>query len=119
MRMESSPGRHARAGGHPVIAAARDGIERPRRTGSSAFADDDGIIEKRPGLLPAFYFLAARPVKPDDVASVQRGALRRCRRPRLDQGVVVDGFALRLLVGELALRRDIAVLGRLREPVFS
>src|SRR6267378_8096666 len=33
--------RHAREGGHPVFAGANDRIESARRTGSSAFADDD------------------------------------------------------------------------------
>src|ERR1700742_763886 len=47
------------------------------------------------------------------------GALRRRGRPRLDQGVVVDRFALRLLVGKLALRRDVAVLFRLLVPVLG
>src|SRR5664279_6435879 len=67
--------------------------------------------EKRPGSLPAFI---------TSIASVSvRSALRRRGRPRLDQGVVVDGFALRLLVRQLALGRDVAVLGRLGEPVLS
>jgi hypothetical protein len=33
--------RHAREGGHPVISGASDRIDKPRYTGSSAFADDD------------------------------------------------------------------------------
>ena len=45
--------------------------------------------------------------------------LRRRRRPRLDQSVVVDGFALRLLVSQLALGRDRAVLLGLGEPELS
>src|SRR5450631_3046841 len=65
------------------------------------------LQEKRPGSLPAFAFVP--------FASV-RSALRRRGRPRLDQRVVVDGFALWLLVRQLALGRDVAVLGRLREP---
>src|SRR5689334_15041029 len=48
--------------------------------------------------------------------SLRLRPLRRGGRPRLDQRIVVDGLALRLLVGELALRRDVAVLGRLGEP---
>src|SRR5260370_783770 len=51
--------------------------------------------------------------------SLQRSALGGCGRPRLDQRVVVDGFALRLLVGELALGRDGAVLLGLLEPVLG
>src|SRR6266702_1390255 len=47
-----------------------------------------------------------------------RSALRRRGRPRLDQRVVVDGFALRLLVCQLALGSEVAVLLRLGEPVF-
>src|SRR6266571_5038467 len=43
-------------------------------------------------------------------------ALRRGRGPALDQGVVVDGLALRLLVLQLALGRDVAVLRRLVVP---
>ena len=42
--------------------------------------------------------------------------LRRRRGPALDQRVVVDRFALRLLVGELRLRGDVAVLLGLVEP---
>jgi hypothetical protein len=37
--------RHAREGGHPVIAGVSDRVEEPRRTGSSAFADDDGLAD--------------------------------------------------------------------------
>src|SRR5712671_1826192 len=48
-----------------------------------------------------------------------RSALRRRGRPRLDQCVVVDGFALRLLVRQLALGRDGAVLLGLLEPVLG
>src|SRR5262245_1794684 len=47
---------------------------------------------------------------------VRSALLWRARRPRLDQRVVVDRLALRLLVRELALRRDVAVLLRLLEP---
>src|SRR5258708_7603567 len=112
MRMAKLLCRHARESGHPVIAVAKDRIEQARSTGSSAFADDDGsIIVKRPGSLPAFAVFVA-------FASVRSALWRRCR-PRLDQRVVVDGFALRLLVRQLALGRDVAVLGRLREPVLS
>src|SRR6202158_5850895 len=52
----------------------------------------------------------------DTLKASVRSALRRRGRPRLDQRVVVDGFALRLLVRQLALGRDVAVLCRLREP---
>src|SRR5258705_12655248 len=48
-----------------------------------------------------------------------RSALRRRGRPRLDQRVVVDGFALRLLIRQLALGRDVAVLCGLVEPEFG
>src|SRR5882762_8299087 len=48
-----------------------------------------------------------------------RSALRRRGRPRLDQRVVVDSFALRLLVRQLALGRDGAVLLGLLEPVLG
>src|SRR4051794_12574903 len=54
-------------------------------------------------------------VKPghDDVGNLFRfRPLGRRGRPRLYQRVVVDGFALRLLVGQLALGRDVAVLFR-------
>jgi hypothetical protein len=37
--------RHAREGGHPVIVDTIVKIEKPRRTGSSAFADDDGGVD--------------------------------------------------------------------------
>src|SRR5581483_3999166 len=77
---------------------------------------------KRPGLLPAFACfrsLMPRSRGAAERTSVRRGALGRARRPRLDQGVVVDGLALRLLVGKLALRRNVAVLGRLGEPVLG
>src|SRR3984893_7984908 len=53
------------------------------------------------------------------VGASVRSALRRGSRPRLDQRVVVDGFALRLLVGQLALRRDVPVFGRLPKPVLG
>src|SRR3984893_16562516 len=46
-------------------------------------------------------------------------ALGRGRRPRLDQRVVVDRLTLGLLVRELALRRDGAVLLDLGEPVVG
>src|SRR4051794_11739882 len=46
-------------------------------------------------------------------------ALRGLCRPRLDQGVVVDRLALRLLVGELALGSNRAVLLGLGEPVLG
>src|SRR5882762_6353500 len=55
----------------------------------------------------------------DDVALSVRGALWRRGRPRLDQRVVVDGFALRLLVRQFALGRDGAVLLGLLEPEFG
>src|SRR5260221_7418170 len=45
-----------------------------------------------------------------------RSALRRRGRPRLDQCVVVDGFALRLLIRQFALGRDGVVLLGFREP---
>src|SRR5260221_12703004 len=67
--------------------------------------------DKSPGSLPAFAIFVA-------LASV-RSALRRRGRPRLDQRVVVDGFALRLLVRELALGRVAAVLFRLGEPILG
>src|SRR5712672_3473633 len=50
--------------------------------------------------------------------SLRFGPLRARGRPRLDEGVVVDGFALRLLVRQLALGRDGAVLLDLGEPMF-
>src|ERR1700753_3622114 len=75
--------------------------------------DDDGVWDgspctnkKKPGLLPAFSVVVGRTL-------VRGSALGRGGRPRLDQGVVVDGFALRLLVRQLALRRDVAILRRL------
>jgi hypothetical protein len=37
--------RHARDGGHLVIAGVSDRAEKPRRTGSSAFADDDSVVD--------------------------------------------------------------------------
>ena len=51
--------------------------------------------------------------------SVSSAALGRRRRPALDQRVVVDRLALRLLVGELRLGRDVAVLLGLLEPVLA
>src|SRR5512134_3693474 len=44
------------------------------------------------------------------------GALGRGGRPRLHQRVVVDGFALRLFVRQLALGSDVAVFRGLGEP---
>src|SRR6202140_5745240 len=67
---------------------------------------------KKAGIAPGLLLRVA-------TASVQRGALRRRGRPRLDQGVVVDGFTLRLLVRQLALGRDVAFLGGLAEPVLG
>src|SRR6266404_6738778 len=57
-------------------------------------------------------------VKPGhhDVVRSVRGALRWRGGPRLDQGVVVDGFALRLLVRKFALGRDGVVLFGPGEP---
>src|SRR5476649_546584 len=69
------------------------------------------VYRKKAGIAPGLRFFVA-------FASV-RSALRRRGRPRLDQRVVVDGFTLRLLVGQLALGRDVAILGGLREPVLS
>src|SRR5579871_749512 len=63
--------------------------------------------------------LARRIASGTRFTSLQRGALGRRGRPRLDQRVVVDGFALRLLVRKFALGRDVAVLGGLREPVLG
>src|SRR3977135_4130088 len=104
MRMARLLRGRPRGGGHPVNAGVRDRTERLRRTGSSAFADDDGsLMEKSRDRSRAFVSMT--------IASV-RSALRRRCRPRLDQRVVVDGFALRLLVRQLALGRDVAVLGR-------
>src|SRR5713101_3456866 len=96
--------------------------------------------KKRPGSLPAFLFSSrhARPCAGHPrlaerqrkswmagsspamtvLASVRSAFGRRCR-PRLDQRVVVDGFALRLLVRQLALGRDGAVLLGLLEPVLG
>src|SRR5262249_44182427 len=75
-----------------VNAAVSERADRPRRTGSP------GRAGRR-----QWWLLRLSP-------------LRRRRRPRLDQRVVVDRLALRLLVGELALRCDVAVLRRLGEP---
>src|SRR5580700_83219 len=71
-----------------------------------------------PGLLPLFAWMAGSSPAMTMVGDSVRSALRWACRPRLDQRVVVDGFALRLLVRELALGRDVAVLGGFREPVL-
>src|SRR5689334_22953546 len=55
----------------------------------------------------------------DAVVREASALLRRGRRPALDQRVVVDRLALRLLVVELALRGEVAVLGGFGEPVFG
>src|SRR5947209_8226018 len=107
----------------------------PRSSRSSRWIEEKGRDHSRPSLffvmpelVPGIHvFVATKQavdgrVKPGHDGlrpSLRLGALRRRRRPRLDQRVVVDGLALRLLVGELALRRDVAVLGRLVEPVLS
>src|SRR6476646_3928590 len=105
--------------GHPVVARASDRAEKPRRTGSSAFADDDSRVngvdskkEKRPGSLPAFSLCITLYVR----SLLRFGPLGRGGRPRLHQRVVVDGFALRLFVRQLALGSDVAVLFGLGEP---
>src|SRR5437879_6816162 len=62
-----------------------------------------GRGEKRPGSKTRFALLPGH----DDVAtSLHLSLFRRRGRPRLDQGVVVDGFAFRLLIRQLALGRD-------------
>src|SRR3954447_4981512 len=67
---------------------------------------------KRPGSLPAFSLCITL-----DMRSLLRfRPLRRGRRPRLHQRVVVNRLALRLLVRQLALGRDVAVLLGLLEP---
>src|SRR5664279_2764187 len=53
------------------------------------------------------------------VVSVALGLMRRLRLPSLQQFIVVDRNALRLFVGELALRRQRAVLLGFGVPVFG
>src|SRR5690242_20683753 len=63
--------------------------------------------KEKAGSAPGLLVLMDGRVKPgrDGLRpSLRLGPLRRGRRPRLDQRVVVDGLAFRLLVGELALR---------------
>src|SRR5882762_8302597 len=83
-------------------------------------AADPGPIYLATTWVPALRSGASAPHRVRDTlkASV-RSALRRRGRPRLDQRVVVDGFALRLLVRQLALGRDVAVLCGLVEPEFG
>src|SRR5712672_199829 len=80
-------------------------------------AADPGPIYLATTWVPALRSGASAPHRVRDTlkASV-RSALRRRGRPRLDQRVVVDGFALRLLVRQLALGRDGVVLFGLGEP---
>src|SRR5712672_2881000 len=82
--------------GHPVNATVSDRAEKLRRTGSPGQAG-----------------------RRQRWTSLRLCPLRRRGRPRLDQRVVVDGFALRLLVRQLALGRDGAVLLRLGEPMLG
>src|SRR5260370_31910959 len=82
-------------------------------------AADPGSIYPATTWVPALRSGASAPHRVRDTRDTSvRSALRRRCRPRLDQRVVVDGFALSLLVRQLALGRDVAVLGRLREPVL-
>src|SRR3979411_2389770 len=83
-------------------------------------AADPGPIYLATTWVPALRSGARAPHRVRDTlkASV-RSALRRRGRPRLDQRVVVDGFALRLLVRQFALGRDGAVFLGLGEPEFG
>src|SRR5262249_36961130 len=67
---------------------------------------------KKAGISPGLSLFLSRE------ALLELGALRRGGGPRLDQRVVVDGLPLRLFVGKLALRRNVAVLRRLVKPIL-
>src|SRR6266851_4177651 len=83
-------------------------------------AADPGSIYPATTWVPALRSGASAPHRVRDTRDTSvRSALRRRGRPRLDQRVVVDGFALWLLVRQLALGRDVAVLCRLREPILG
>ena len=132
----SGAGRFAAGGAVIDVVIARrlrdEAIQSWCGSGLLRFARND----KRPGSLPAFRHSVIAGLDPASTCkknawmsrvkpgmttlgrSVRR-PLRRAGRPRFDQRVVVDGFALRLFVGELALRRQRAVLLNLGEPVFG
>ena len=88
------------------------GIRRIERAGAKL----TGFDKKQAGV--------TRPVsRPEidlkQINSCNLAFLRRCRRPALDERVVIDRFALWLFIRKLALWRNGACSLSLLEPLFS